>query len=538
MEPLLNQLKELPKRFLSLSMAMKAGAFALLALLVTAIVVASIVSTGGTYQYVFTNLTPEDSAEAAAQMKATGVPFRLEAGGTALAVPSSKVYDARLLLAGAGIPRGGGVGFEIFDKGDIGVSEFTQKVNLRRATEGELGRTIGRLSSVRSARVHVTFGQHGLYRDEDKDAVAAVVVNLQPGRTLGDKELQGIRHLVASAVPGLRSDSVTVVDGQGAVLAGGDDPSGESSDEQHQIEKALERRVVQLLSRAVGADAVEAKVAVALDSSQVESTAEKYDPESSAVRSERVVNEQTGQGAPSVGGVAGAAANQPLTTVAAGVNGTTGGGSKREDEVRNFEISKTSTHTVTKLPRVQRLSVAVMIDGVNGKPRPAQEVARLGELAKIAVGFNAARGDQFQISSELFAATSAAAATSQINFFTTPAAKIGAGAAGALLLAVAAMMFMLRRKKAQASLKKDVALMRPGTSVAELERAIDDAQQLPGTVVPIERVALGDPNIIIRDRARELAMQDPQRAAGLLKAWIQEDLEIMAEKEEARRAAS
>ena len=124
------------------------------------------------------------------------------------------------MLAAMGLPRGGGVGFEIFDRGDLGVSEFTQRVNLRRAIEGELARTIGRLASVRSARVHITLPEKGLYRDDDHKAVAAVVLNLQPGRTMSDKELQGVRHLVASAVTGLNPDSVTVVDGRGTVLAG------------------------------------------------------------------------------------------------------------------------------------------------------------------------------------------------------------------------------------------------------------------------------------------------------------------------------
>lgn len=537
MEPLLNQLKDLPKRFLALTNLMKLAVIGAVGVLVTAIIVASILSSGGTYQYVFTNLTPEDAAEAAAQMKSTGVPFRLEANGTALAVPASKVYDARLLLAGSGIPRGGGVGFEIFDKGDLGVSEFTQKINLRRATEGELGRTVGRLSAVRSARVHITFGQHGLYRDEDKEATAAVVVNLQPGRQLGDRELQGIRHLVASAVPGLRAESVTVMDGQGAVLAGEESAGAKASDEQRTMEKALERRVVQLLSRAVGTEAVEAKISVTLDSSQVESNSEKFDPEASAVRSERVVNEQTGQGGPSAGGVAGAAANQPLTTVAGAAGALQNGASKREDEVRNFEISKTSTHTVTKTPRVQRLSVAVLLDGVNGKPRSAQEVARLGDLAKSAVGFDAARGDQFQITSEVFASSAGATASKPVNFFTTPIAKISAGALAALLVAGVLIVFAMRRKKAKQEVEKEVAMLKPGTSVAELERAIEDAQPLVASTMP-ERPALADPNVVIRDRARELAMQDPERAALMLKAWIQADLEEQAEQQEARRAAS
>ncbi|MCG5054394.1 MAG: flagellar M-ring protein FliF [Myxococcales bacterium] len=538
MEPLLNQLRELPKRFLALSNGVKIALLGVVGLLVTSVVVASILANGGTYQYVFTNLTPEDAAEAASQLKVAGLPFRMEAGGTALAVPSAKVYDARLLLAGSGLPRGGGVGFEIFDKGDLGVSEFTQKVNLRRATEGELARTLGRLSAVRSARVHITFAQHGLYRDEDKEASAAVVVNLQPGRTLGERELQGMRHLVSSAVPGLRAEAVTVVDGQGAVLAGDEAPGGKASDQQRQMERALERRVVELLSRAVGPEAVEAKVSVTLDSSQVESTADKYDPEGSAVRSERVTAEQTAQGGPKAGGVAGAAANQPLTNVGGGVAGSQSGSSNREDEVRNFEISKVTTHTVTQAPRVQRLSVAVLLDGVDGKPRSAEDVARLGELAKSAVGFDAARGDQFQISSTVFAQPGGTNAAAAPHFFATPAARYGGMAAAALLVGLIVVAFVLRRKKARAEVEKEVALLKPGSSVAELERAIADAQPTEALEGMPERPALADPNVVTRDRARELAMQDPERAARLLKAWIQTDIEEKAKEEEAKRAAT
>jgi flagellar M-ring protein FliF len=155
MEPLLNQLRELPKLLGGLPYGLKL-VLVMGALAGIGVVAWNTASQAEAYQYAFTNLTPEDSGEAAAALKNAGVPFRMEAGGSALAVPANKVYDARLLLAGAGLPRGGGVGFEIFDRGDLGVSEFTQKVNLRRATEGELARTISRLSEVRTARVHLT----------------------------------------------------------------------------------------------------------------------------------------------------------------------------------------------------------------------------------------------------------------------------------------------------------------------------------------------------------------------------------------------
>src|SRR5512134_3938804 len=254
MEPLLNQLKELPARLGALPGAVKAvlGA-ALLALAGAAALFSA--SSAESYQYAFTNLTAEDSAEAGAQLKAAGVPFRLEAGGSALAVPAAKVYDARLLLAAAGLPRGGGVGFELFDKGDLGVSEFTQRVNLRRATEGELARTISRLAPVRSARVHLTLPEKGLFREDERKASAAVVLNLQPGRTLAERELSGIRHLVASAVPGLSVSAVTLVDGRGEALTSGT-PWNESNAFQRRLEEDLQQRVVSLLEQAVGPGAV------------------------------------------------------------------------------------------------------------------------------------------------------------------------------------------------------------------------------------------------------------------------------------------
>jgi len=207
MEPLFNQLRELPRRLASLPPSVKFGALAGLAVLAVIIAVSQLSGSSGAWEYAFTNMTAEDSAEAAAQLKAAKIPFKLDAGGTALSVPASQVYDTRLMLAAAGLPRGGGVGFEIFDRGDLGVSEFTQRVNLQRAIEGELSRTISRLAPVRTARVHITLPEKGLYRDEDHKASAGVALTLQPGRTMTDKEIAGVRHLVASAVTGLSAEA-------------------------------------------------------------------------------------------------------------------------------------------------------------------------------------------------------------------------------------------------------------------------------------------------------------------------------------------
>ena len=221
MEPLLDQLKSLPAKWQSFSRGTRMVLIGTLVAL-GSVALVSYLASGAVdpYQYAFTNLSPEDGQAAAAVLKTSGIPYRSEAGGSALAVPASKVYDARLILAAQGLPRASGVGFEIFDKGQFGVSEFTQRVNLRRAIEGELARTVGALDEVRGARVHLSLGERGLYRGEDKKATASVVVTLHPGRTLTDSQLSGIRHLVAAAVPGLQPDSVTIVDGHGAVLGG------------------------------------------------------------------------------------------------------------------------------------------------------------------------------------------------------------------------------------------------------------------------------------------------------------------------------
>jgi len=505
MEPLLRQLRQLPVRFAALPAAFR------LVLLVGALAAIGVAAWSGVqsaeaWQYAFTNLTPEDASEAAATLKASGVAFRMEAGGTALAVPGAKVYDARLLLAAAGIPRGGGVGFEIFDRGDLGVSEFTQHVNLRRATEGELARTIGRLSQVRSARVHLTMPEKGLFRDEDRKASAAVVLSLQPGRALEDRELAGIRHLVASAVPGLSPGAVTVVDGRGTVLAA-DTPWGEAQAFEKRLESDLERRVVDILEQAVGVGAVVARVTATVDASEVSSQADVVDPDATVLKSERRVSSTQSQDSSSVQGVAGAAANQPLQAQATATGPANHGSSSTQDEVKNYEVSRTSTHTVTRVPRLKRLSVAVLVDGVGGKPRPEAEVQRLGELARRAVGFDAARGDVFDISSAPFAHSEDAGTAAPPPPAASKTWMYGTGAAAALGLLV--LVALLGRGRG--AVKGPVPALPTGVRIAEI--------LAPSPGVP----QLSDPSVTLRDRARDLAAKDPGRAAHILKAWMMTD---------------
>jgi flagellar M-ring protein FliF len=516
MEPLARQLSQLPARLAALPATAKA--LLLVALVgVAAGAVALQLQSQEAFQYAFTNLGAEDSADAAAALKAAGVPFRVEAGGSALAVPANKVYDARLLLAAAGLPRGGGVGFELFDRGDLGVSEFTQKVNLRRATEGELARTISRLGPVRSARVHLTLGEKGLFKDEDRRAQAAVVVNLQPGRALGEREIAGIRHLVASAVPGLSASAVTLVDGKGNVLSA-DTPWGEASAWQKKLEHDLETRVVELLEQAVGPGAVVARVTAQVDASEVSTSAEVVDPDATALRSERRVTQSQSQDATGPAGVAGAAANQPLQPQPQVQGSVNRGASSLQDEVRNYDVSRTTTQTVQRAPRLKKLSIAVLLDGVGGKPRPQAEVTRLGELAKRAVGFDAARGDDLDISSAPFVrADDGGAASAPPPAPSRLPLPPWALAAGAVAVLAALALLLLRRRGAPAPAMVAGPVLVAGASVAQIEAsALRAAGALPAAVAPP-----ADPREELRQKAQALAAKDPARAALILKGWLE-----------------
>jgi flagellar M-ring protein FliF len=526
MEPLLKQLRELPQSLRALPQTVR---YALLAAVVAVGALAAVAATvaGATdrYSYAFTNLSPEDSTEAAGALKSAGVPFRLEAGGAAVAVPQDKVYDARLLLASAGIPRGGGAGFELFDRGDLGVSEFTQKVNLRRATEGELARTIGHLTFVRSARVHLTLEERGLYKDDEHKAAATVVLNLQPGRTLGDRELAGIRHLVAASVSGMLPEGVAIVDGQGAVLAT-DAVGGPGSGSQRDVERGLEQRLVALLEPVVGAGAVVAKVSATMDASELTTSAEVYDPASATLRSERKVTQTQSQDSTSPVGLAGAAANQPLGPLlgqgpSAAPTAGSKGASNMDDQTKNYEINKTTTRTQSRAPRLQRLSVAVLLDGVGGKPRDEAEVKHLGELARRAVGLDAARGDQFEISSVAFSHVGDEAARPAL------AAEVPwrqVATAAALLVAALVAWRLLRRSKVKVA--QPLALA-PGTTVAALQASL--AKEPAGAAGTPAAVAGSDPKALptaeqaLRERAQQLTQLAPDRAALLLKAWIAQD---------------
>jgi flagellar M-ring protein FliF len=523
MEPILKSLREATKRYQELGSATRTLVAGVLSLATVIAVVALIFGTGSTYQYAFTNLGPEDATEVAAALKAANISFRSEAGGSAVSVSASQVHEARLMLAAQGLPRGAGVGFELFDRGDFGASEFTQRVNLRRATEGELARTISRLQAVRSARVHMTLPEKGLYRDDDRKASAAVVLNLQAGRTMQDRELAGVRHLVASAVPGLAPEGVTIVDQRGTVLSGDLTASGKLAKEQRDIESGLEQRITDLLEAAVGRSAVVAKVTAALDTTEIETTQDTYDPDTATVRSEHKTTETVNSDGTTGQGVAGAAANQPVAAVPGGGSGASRTQTARDDETKNYEIAKKVTRTISRAPRIVRLSAAVLIDGKDGKPRPEVEVRRLADLAKNAIGFDAQRGDTFEISSTLFNRPDDTQVTMPI-WDRTDLWRL----ARMVLWGVLATMGMLLVFRIYRRATSAISSIKIGARVGDVQMLLGSSES------KIPNMGRAD-TLVMREQAKEISRTDPSRAAHLLRAWVESDGPQKSKQPQARR---
>lgn len=361
----------------------------------------------------FTNLTSEDMGQILTQLDKQGVRYDVDQDHRTISVPGADVLDIRLKLAGQGLPRFGGVGFELFDKGGFGMSEFEQKVNFQRALEGELSRTIGGIKEVESARVHLVLPEKTLFAEAQANASASVIVKLGNNASLSREKVNSITHLVASAVDSLAAEQVTVVDTTGRLLTqGGGDPSivagGQIFDQKMQIERSFERRIVELLSPVVGFGKVVARVTADMDFTRTESTDEIVDPTKSAIISESRSNMKKTESAASAGGVSGAAAN--LAGGGAGGSGGSSGSSDEGTENIAYQVSKTIRKQVVPMGAIKNMSVAILVDGTYTgegdqrayQARAPEELTKIEDLVKKTIGFSADRGDQIKIENLAF----------------------------------------------------------------------------------------------------------------------------------------
>jgi flagellar M-ring protein FliF len=504
------------------------------AVLIGALVIATL-GNRVTYGFLYTDLRTDDAAAIVEKLKATQVPYKLENNGTAIQVPEDKVHSLRLELAAAGLPKGGGVGFEIFDRSQIGSTEFEQQVNLKRAIEGELARSIMTVDGVRNARVHVVLPERRLFAAREESASVSVVMKLDNAESFGKREVGAIVHLVVAAVPGLSRERVSVVSTDGVTLhRPSTDAAGLRADlgELHTeaargVAAQLEADVRAQLERVVGPGNADVRVSVDLDSAAREKTQEQYEPSKTALRSEHKVEETTGTEEAGVAGVPGARSNLPDAVPAAGAAPAEeqlaapggGGGALRRSHTRNWEVDKVTEKTTTPPGDIRRLSVAVLLNGKyqkNGEarqylPRTKPELELVEQLVKRAVGFDPARGDAIEVKTAEFArpeiddAPSSPIPPAWRRWLPYAAAAL----AGVVILA--ALVLVWRRKRRQKKAPAGFPALSGGPIPVALPAADARARLLEDPVSDEPR---------FRDRALELAAKDPATAAVVLRQWL------------------
>jgi len=467
------------------------------------------------YGLLYSNLTPDDAAQIIKRLKETRVPYRLKESGK-IYVPLEDVYELRIRLASEGLPKGGSIGFEIFDKNSFGISDFVQRINYIRALQGELARTIESLEEVEWARVHIAMPKESLFISKQKQPSASVVLKLKPNRILTEDQIQGIAYLVASAVPRLSSERVVIVDSEGHILAGVKKDelfSGNQIKIKNQIEQELEDKIISLLEKVTGKDKVIAKVSVDMDFSKIEKTLETYDPYNVAIRSEQIIQRQSSGTQVLPMGVPGVLSNLPDTNVSNAKNVNLPKGNQKEtNRVVNYEIGKTVQSIKEPIGRIVRISAAVLVDGKYS----AADITKLKLLVQKAIGYSKQRGDQIEIVNMPFKQIETKShkkgiieilgSASLISKVISPLIK-GIIATAIVFILVAGLKKIIKELPLQPSPPEETKeLPRPTEKIELPELAkVEEVKALP-----------------VHEEVKRIARKDPEKVAYLTKLWLKE----------------
>jgi flagellar M-ring protein FliF len=482
------------------------------------------------YQILFSNLTQEDAAAIVDKLRESRQPYKLENNGTAILVPKDKVLDVRLTIAGDGLPRGGGVGFEIFDKTSLGTTDFVQKLNYQRALQGELARTIKQFQQVQSARIHIATPKESVFVDEEKQPSASVSLKMSGREKLNKREVQAIVNLVASAVPGLTSENITIVDTAGNLLFRKEKDeigllAATQLEYQYKVESMLRRKVESILSEVVGEEHVQATVTAELEFNQVDVTEEIFDPEGKVERSTQELIEEDSENALDPEGIPGVKGQ--LATYSEKEEGK-GKSHKRENRTKNYEISRKTKQTREAPGVIKRLAVAVMIDGtykvidndgaeeIEYVSRDDKELADFENMVKTAINFDPERGDQVKVLNMQFSDGFVPEKKQDpvekwekyLEKLIIPIVYLLIAVAG-FFLVVRPLVRMIAAKQLE----------------AQREAALHEAEAARRKLVEEEEEELNLSPKAMSDKEKiyKLAQSDPDRAADLVRRWLREE---------------
>lgn len=540
--PVLEKIRALPKPVLL-------GAAAAVVALIVAV---AMWSSEPKYKVLFSNLDDRDGGAIVTALGTMNVPYKYNDTGTALLVPADRVYDARLQLASQGLPRGGSVGFELMDNARFGASQFAEQINYQRGLEGELARSIESMHTVQHARVHLAMPRQSLFVRERQPPTASVLLNVYPGRSLSDAQVSAISWLVASSVPELTAENVSVVDQNGRLLSS---PLGEGrgmdADQTRMVRETEQRtveRILTILNPLVGPGNVHAQASAEMDFARREETSEVYrpnqEPGQAAIRSQQT-SDQNQRGINPAQGVPGALSNQPpgnaqapianppqtqpprpgqpqqqgqqqqQQQTTAGAQNAGGTINDRRDATTNYEVDRTISHIKQPVGTVKRLSVAVVVNYVRDKDGdlkalPPEELSKLTNLVREAMGYSESRGDSLNLVNSQFNDGPPALPMwrdpEMISLFKTILAWLVGGV-------LALWLYRKVRRSVGDYLYPPV-----DPEVAEAERI--EAQREAQDVARAKETDRYQDNL---ERARTMANKDPRAVAMVLRTWMTKD---------------
>ncbi|HUV49859.1 MAG TPA: flagellar basal-body MS-ring/collar protein FliF [Anaerolineae bacterium] len=479
------------------------------------------------YKTLYSRLSVEDAGEIVAVLQEKKIPYKVSSAGDSILIPAEYVSELRLSLAASGLPKGGGVGFEIFDNKNFGVTDFVQQLNYQRALQGELSRTINGLDEIQHSRVHIVIPQKSLFVEKQAKPTASVIIKIKTGRKLRASQIEGIASLVAGSVEGLSSEEVMVVDSGGNILStarGGSELSKQTDSQiefQRNIEKNLANRIQSMLEKVVGQGKVVAKVSAVLDFRVMEKTEESYDPEEPVVRSLHRRSEKSS--AP----IGGESTFSPTSGQSAKSYGTD---HEKTDEIVNYEINRVISKTVMPVGEVEKLSIAVLVDGVYNKndkgveefqPRSKKEIEDMEDLVKRSVGFDVQRGDLIVVTSIPFGKVELETGFVEEGFWTTKSHLIVSFIKYFVsLIALIFVLFFILRPLIKFIMTKDRI---GGVGAKGLPAAADGLAGPKGGRSPLVEIGVDledDESLRGLDAVRNLAGRDAQKFAELLRNWL------------------
>lgn len=517
--------------------------------LLVAILIFIVMSAGPRYDVLYSRLAQKDASDIVAELAKTNVPYKIANNGDVILVPTGVVNETRLKLAGMGLPRGGGVGFEIFDATKFGMTDFTQKVNYKRALEGELQRTISSLSEIESCRVHIVMPEPELFTEKEKPTTASVVLELKPDTQIKRDQVRGIVNLVASGVEGLKPENVNVVDSHGNILSAFiAEEAAESSPEalangagvltqqakltlhqmeiQRNFEKDLEKKISSVLTKALPNNRFSVAATAELNFDKTENQSETFEPVvdgQGIVRSSQTKKEQyVGDGgfpANVVGGVPGTDSNIPGYQAVAGNNAQF----SREEAITNYEINRTVRHNVEAPGAPKRVSVAVFVDDLQ-----PQQVSSIRTIVMAAAGLDLNRGDQvavenmpFDKSQDLARQLEGEKMNNQMFAFTL--AKIGL----LLLVGIGVLLFLRsilgpKKVKDYVEAPEDIEIPEERPIIPQVEDLISP-EVTADELARMEAAREAKKRENLRREVADLARQHPENVAQIIKKWLSEE---------------